>query len=205
MTHVPFETLAGYPVPKPPSPRIFYPAATVKCVGNPVFRTQVARDFACLLDVDQDVQQWSCVGVELKSGGKAHSTDFLVTSTEGKTFLIEVAEHLPSPPDWIPLAARRAGHEYRPISEQEFAGSNRLQNARDLLRYGFHRCPLGDRIRLLAALDEVGSLTVAEALSVFREGRPMGCLAALVLQGFLEIDLDAALIGPDTTVRRIRD
>jgi hypothetical protein len=48
-------------------------------------------------------------------------------------------------------------------------------------------------------------LTVTEALSAFREGRPMACLAALILQGFLEIELDEALIGPDTVVRRIRD
>jgi hypothetical protein len=33
----------------------------------------------------------------------------------------------------------------------------------------------------------------------------MGCLAALILQGFLEIELDDALIGPDKAVRRIRD
>ncbi|WP_426235391.1 hypothetical protein [Pararhizobium sp. DWP1-1-3] len=205
MTHVPFETSAGNSMPKLVSPRIYYPIATVKCVGNPVFRTQAARDFACLLDVDPNVDRWTCDGVEVVSGGGSYRTDFLATSSEGKTFLVEVDEHHPSPPAWLPLAARRAGHEYRPVSAQEFADSIRLQNAKDLLRYGFHRCPLGDRIRLLATLDEMTSLTVAEALSVFREGRPMGCLAALVLQGFLEIDLDAALIGPDTTVRRIRD
>jgi hypothetical protein len=65
--------------------------------------------------------------------------------------------------------------------------------------------PTRRQIRLLAALDEMGSLTVAESLAAFREGRPTGCLAALILHGFLEIELDDALIGPDTVVRRIRD
>jgi hypothetical protein len=119
--------------------------------------------------------------------------------------VVDVARDLPKPPDRIALAASRAGHGYRPVGMKDFADSFRLQNARDLLRYGFYRCPLGDRVRILATLDEMGSLTGAEALSAFREGWPMACLAALILQGFLEIDMDEALIGPETVVRRIRD
>ncbi|KIV64825.1 hypothetical protein SZ54_3076 [Rhizobium sp. UR51a] len=119
--------------------------------------------------------------------------------------MVDVAEDAPKPPDWIVLAVGRLGHAYRPVAMRDFVDSNRLANAKDLLRYGFYRCPLGDRVRILAALDEMGSLTVAEALSAFREGRPMACLAALILQGFLELDLDDALIGPETAVRRIRD
>ncbi|PZM14840.1 hypothetical protein [Rhizobium tubonense] len=48
----------------------------------------------------------------------------------------------------------------------DFAGSYPLGNAKDLLRYGFYRCPLGVKIRLLAALDEMGSLTVAESVFI---------------------------------------
>lgn len=51
----------------------------------------------------------------------------------------------------------------------------------------------------------MGSLAVAEALSALREGRPMARLAALILHRFIEIDLDEAMIGPETAVRRIRD
>lgn len=86
----------------------------------------------------------------------------------------------------------------------DLEGSFRLRNSKDLLRYGFYRPPLGDRIRLLAALDDMGSLTVAECMSAVREGRPMPTVAALILQGFLAIDLDETLIGPETQVRRIR-
>jgi hypothetical protein len=60
----------------------------------------------------------------------------------------------------------------------------------------------GVDFRLL--LEEMGSLTIAECLSAIREGRPMPTLASLILQGFLEIDLDDALISPETQVRRIR-
>ncbi|MBB4249448.1 hypothetical protein [Rhizobium sp. BK008] len=205
MTSIPFETPPGDVDPRRASPRFYYPLATIKCAGTPIFRSQDARDFACLLDVDPDVASWTCVGVELSYAAETYPTDFVVTGVDNQTFVVDVAHNLPKPPDWIALAAERAGHGYRPVAMEEFADSYRLRNAKDLLRYGFYRCPLGDRIRLLAALDEMGSLTVAESLAAFREGRPMGCLAALILQGFLEIPLDDALIGPDTAVRRIRD
>ncbi|MDR9772081.1 hypothetical protein RJJ65_05295 [Rhizobium hidalgonense] len=205
MTSIPFETPPGDVDPRQASPRFFYPLATIKRASSPIFRSQDARDFACLLDVDPDVVRWTCVGVELSHGGESHLADFVVTGIDDRTFVVDVAHDLPNPPDWIALAAERAGHGYRPVAMADFAGSNRLLNAKDLLRYGFYRCPLGDRVRILAALDEMGSLTVAEALSAFREGRPMACLAALILQGFLEIEMDEALIGPETVVRRIRD
>ncbi|MGZ2484854.1 hypothetical protein ACVITL_003377 [Rhizobium pisi] len=205
MTSIPFETPPGDVDPRRASPRFYYPLATIKCAGTPNFRSQEARDFACLLDVDPDVASWTCIGVELSYAGEAYLTDFVVTGTDGRTFVVDVARSRPTPPDWIELAAELAGHRYRPVAMAEFADSFRLTNAKDLLRYGFYRCPLGDRIRLLAALDEMGSLSVAESLAAFREGRPMGCLAALILQGFLEIELDDALIGPETAIRRIRD
>jgi len=205
MTSIQSPTPADDADPRRPSTHIFYPLATIRCAGTPVFRTQAARDFACLLDLDPDVLQWSCDGVELSFGNDDYMTDFLVTSVAGRSFFVDVARSLPLPPEWIELAAELAGHGYRSVAMQEFQDSFRLANAKDLLGYGFYRCPLGDRIRILAALDEMGSLTVAEALSAFREGRPMAGLAALILQGFLEVDLDDALIGPETVVRRIRD
>jgi hypothetical protein len=205
MKSIPQERPSGDVVPRYEPPRFYYPLATVKCAGHPVFRSQDARDFACLLDVDPDVARWTCDGVDLPYGGETYRVDFVVTGNDDRTFMVDVADDVPRPPDWIELAVGRLGHAYRPVAMKDFVDSNRLANAKDLLRYGFYRCPLGDRVRILAALDEMGSLTVAEALSAFREGRPMACLAALILQGFLEVDLDDALIGPETAVRRIRD
>jgi hypothetical protein len=88
------------------------------------------------------------------------------------------------------------------VGREERDAGYRLRNARDLLRYGNFRCPLGDRIRVMAALDEVGSFTVAEGLGLFRECSPMAGLASLVLQRILTLELDDALISPDTLVRR---
>lgn len=118
--------------------------------------------------------------------------------------MIDVGHEEPKPPPWAISLAESMGYQYRPVAMVELEGSFRLRNAKDLLRYGFYRPPLGGRIRLLAALDDMGSLTVAECMAAVREGRPMPTLAALILQGFLETDLDEALIGPETQVRRIR-
>lgn len=184
-------------------PAISHTEATLKCVGSVLFRSEHARDFACLLDVDPEVEQWSSATPLLRDGNEEYQLDFVVI-TESGSFLIDVGHEEPRPPPWVTTLAESMGHKYRPVAMAELVGSFRLRNAKDLLRYGFYRPPLGDRIRLLAALDDMGSLTVAECMSAVREGRPMPTLAALILQGFLEIDLDDALISPETQVRRIR-
>ncbi|MEY9780320.1 hypothetical protein [Sinorhizobium fredii] len=182
---------------------IYSPMATIKCDGRAQFRSQQARDFACLLDLDPEVARWSTAPPLLRNGDDEYQLDFVVL-TENGSFLIDVGQEEPSPPIWLSSAIESMGHRYRPVAMINFADSFRLRNAKDLLRYGFYRAPLGDRIRLLAGLEEMGSLTIAECLSAIREGRPMPTLASLILQGFLEIDLDDALISPETQVRRIR-
>lgn len=181
----------------------YSPMATIKCDGRAQFRSQQARDFACLLDLDPEVARWSTAPPLLRNGDDEYKLDFVVL-TENGSFLIDVGQEEPSPPVWLSAAIESMGHRYRPVAMIDFADSFRLRNAKDLLRYGFYRPPLGDRIRLLAGLEEMGSLTIAECLSAIQEGRPMPTLASLILQGFLEIDLDDALISPETQVRRIR-
>ena len=80
----------------------------------------------------------------------------------------------------------------------------RLKNCKDLLQSSGGEVSLGDRVRLLSALDEHSSLTLAECLSVFQETKPIRGLANMVVGRFVEIDLDTALIGPETPVRRYR-
>lgn len=184
-------------------PAIANSEATIKSVGPALFRSEHARDFACLLDVDPEVVQWGSSPPLLRDGGDEYQLDFVVVTNSG-SFLIDVGHEGPRPPPWVKSLAESMGHQYRPVAMADLEGSFRLRNAKDLLRYGFYRPPLGDRIRLLAALDDMGSLTVAECMSAVREGRPMPTLASLILQGFLEIDLDDALISPETQVRRIR-
>ncbi|MBO0129649.1 hypothetical protein [Agrobacterium burrii] len=182
---------------------IYSPMATIKCDGRAQFRSQQARDFACLLDIDPDVARWSTAPPLFRNGDDEYQLDFVVLTDDG-SFLMDVGQEEPSPPIWLSSAIESMGHRYRPVAMIDFADSFRLRNAKDLLRYGFYRPPLGDRIRLLAGLEEMGSLTIAECLSAIQEGRPMPTLASLILQGFLEVDLDDALISPETQVRRIR-
>ena len=61
---------------------------------------------------------------------------------------------------------------------------------------------MGDRVRLLAALDENGSMTVSECMPAFLETPPIAGLSSLILHRFVEIELDEARISPETQVRR---
>jgi hypothetical protein len=183
----------------------FFPLASIKCVGRITFRSQAVRDYACLLDVELEVFQWISPGPILRHGAEAHQTDFIVTNLNGETFAVTVGEKSSPPPGWVAAVASAIGYEFRFAAVEDFSAGYRLRNAKDLLRYGFYRCPLGDRVRLLAALDDLGSLTVTECMAAFQESKAMPSLAALILQGFLEIDLDSGLIGPETQVRRIRE
>ena len=179
----------------------FHPRGTVRCGGMPLFRTQLARDFGCLLDIDPDVEEWSCLPLVLRSGGRTHVPDFLVAGGQG-AWLMDAPETAPEP--WVPEAACREGFRYGWKSADDIRAGTRLANARDLLRYARWSCPLGDRVRLLAALDENGSIPVAECLTAFRETNPIAGLSSLVLHRFVEVDLDEARIGPETLVRRCR-
>lgn len=176
------------------------PKATVYCHGTPMFRSRAARDLGCLLDVDPDVQAWECQPLELQVGNRHHAPDFLVTYIGGIQWLLDACDGQGDRA--VTEAALQEGYRHRFVPREERESGFRLRNARDLLRYGHYRCPLGDRIRIIATLDEVGSFSVAEALGLFREVSPMAGLASLILQRMLAIELDEALINPDTIVRR---
>ena len=182
----------------------FYPRATLKCRGPGVFRSQAVRDYACLLDLDSSVSGWSCRSIELTCGSERHSPDFCVCRSDGG-ILVDIDDGGCGPPGWIGECDLLEGRRYVKVLAEEFRGSVRLANAKDLLRYGRMTCPLGDRIRLLAALDDAGSMPFAECLKAFQEIRPIAGLASLILHRFVEADLDEARIGPDTAVSRVRD
>ncbi|MFE0014093.1 hypothetical protein ACFWXH_04550 [Mesorhizobium sp. NPDC059054] len=182
--------------------QVYYPSGTVRCDGIPVFRSQSARDLACLLDVDHEVTSWRCMPFALNDGDQTHVPDFLVERADCKVLMDALETPGDVVPEWISVQALASGHPYLAVSPAAPEYTIRLQNSQDLLRYAHWRCPLGDRIRLLAGLDEHGSMTVAEAMSAFRETPPIAGLSSLLLHRFVEVDLDA-IIGPDTTVRRV--
>jgi hypothetical protein len=137
----------------------------------PAFRTQLARDLACLLDLDDEVDAWSCLPA-VGQGGDV--PDFLVRRGDRHAVVDAGSGSLS-----LRAAAEGVGYAYEAWAAERIRNGFRLKNARDLLRYAGWVCPLGDRIKLLAGLDEAGSLTVAECLTAFSETRPLSGLAAL--------------------------
>lgn len=179
----------------------FPPKATIYCQGEPRFRSRSARDLGCLLDVDSHVVSWQCMPLTLEIEGCRHTPDFLVIYDTGRMALLDVSEDAEGATS-LAEAAAVLGLEHAFVSRREIQEGPRLRNASDLLRYGSYRTPLGDRVRILALIDELGSIRIADALTVFREVAPMAGLASLILHRFLSVDLDADLIGPEMMVRR---
>ena len=176
----------------------------VRCEGPIRFRSALARDMGCLLDLDPDLRSWRCMPLTLSERSKEHVPDFAIDRGTHHVLVDVVPRKGKKPPDWVEQAAEQQGYAYEAVPEEQIR-SIRLENARDLLPYANARVTLGDRLRVLAALDERGSMTIAECMSAFREADPIGSLAALVLHRFVEFDLDETRIGPETQVRRRRD
>lgn len=184
--------------------RTYHPAGTVKCDGVRLFRSQAARDTGCLLDVNPSVTAWRCMPSPFGAGGIAHVPDFQVFDEDGTVLYLDAPDRAVSV-DIAVIAseAMRINARYRLLERAAIYDGFRLRNARDLLRYAAHVTPLGDRLRLLAALDEHGSLPLAECLKAFQETRPVPGIASLILHGYVEVNLDDAPLGPETAVRRI--
>lgn len=184
----------------------FVPRGTVRCRGDALFSGKAARDAACLLDLDASVIAWTCMPIVLERNRRRHVPDFLVERHSGTTVIDVVPLIGPQPPKWIADASRKLGHAYEAMLEASFKDDLRLVNARELLRYANWQVPLGDRIRLLAFLDERGPAPLATCMSVLANNRdPVGAIASLALRRFVEMDIDDMLLGPDTIVSRFRD
>lgn len=187
----------------PESLRSISSRPTVKGPSRPVFRSNAAADLSCLLDLNPEVMSWSCLTAELPERG--YVPDFLMDDTAGGRWILDApGKKLPAELDAMSADAARQGAQYRQFEPSEIYGGFRLQNAKDLLRYVSHSLPLGDRIRVLATLDEQGPLPFGDCLRIIRETNPVAALASMILQGFIEVELDEALLGPETMVRRIR-
>lgn len=184
----------------------FAPKNTVRCIGRPMFRTQLARDVGCLLDLDPTVISWTCLPLVLSRRNRHHVPDFSVTRPKG-TSLVDVQPMFEKRPalDWVGEAAQALGYQHEARKEAELRGSVRLENARDLLQYAAYRPSLGDRVRILTILEECGSLPLSSCLQAVRTGHDaIAVIASLALQRFIEIELDEARIGPGTIISRFR-
>jgi hypothetical protein len=185
--------------------QVFPPIPTIKCDGPKLFRSQIARDLACLLDVNPAVVSWICLPRALDVADTQHVPDFEASNVGGGRWYLDAPDRTAEvDANALASAATRDGFRYRLVESEELYTGPRLRNAKDLLRYADHNTPLGDRIRLLAVLDEEGALTMAEALQVFQETKGVAGLASMILRQMVEVDLDEELLGPRTVVRRIR-
>ncbi|MDH6273731.1 hypothetical protein M2311_003821 [Rhizobium leguminosarum] len=184
------------------STKLFYPRGTVRCSADAMFRSRSARDLGCILDVDPHVIAWLCLPLEFATEIGPHVPDFLVDYEDGTRIYLDAVEGDERPE--IREGAALAGFRYRGVPRKEIEVGNRLANARDLLRYAHCRTPLNDRIRMLSALEEAGSLTVAECLNVFREVQPMTGVSWMVLHRLIAVDLEETMIGPETVIRRFK-
>lgn len=184
--------------------REFPPKGAVRCDGPALFRSQVSRDTACLLDVNPSVVAWRCMSLSLNFGSEGHLPDFQVFADDGRCMLVDAPDRtLPVSIDQLSTAASDSGCVYRVLAREEVYDGFRLRNAKDLLRYAGCTVSLADRLRLLTALDEFGSMPLAECLKAFSETSPVPGISALILSRYVEIELDEAPIGPETAVRRI--
>jgi hypothetical protein len=181
---------------------LLYPLSTVRCDGSALFRDQRARETACILDADDDIESWSCRLFALTQDGQTRRPDFHLHRT--KCCLLVDAARKEATSVWASEQADTERLRYEFVEPSELPPI-RLKNAKELLRYARCETPLPDRGRLLAALDECSTLTVAEALLLFREPKPMAGLALMVLVGLKTMDVDESLIGPETIVRHQRD
>lgn len=183
----------------------FEPRNTVRCAGEARFRSQAARDAACLLDVDPDVLDWCCLPPAFSNGSDTFAVDLAATRASGLEYIaVTEGDDAPSAPEWACREAADFGARLRVLPSADILG-HRLDNARELLRYAKWRVSLSQRITLLAALDSEGSLTLVECMSAVRNSTdPIGVVAALALRRFVEIDLDSGPLGPETRVIRFR-
>lgn len=178
----------------------FYPRGTVRCSAFPMFRSHIARDLGCLLDVDRHVVAWLCLPIELHADFGPHVPDFMVDFDDGSRVFMDAVDREGNPSVSEAAAIARVHHRF--VSKQQIESGYRLQNARDLLRYANFKTPLNDRVRLLAALEEAGSLNIGECWHLFREMPAMTGIASMILNRMIETDLDEAPIGPESVLRR---
>jgi hypothetical protein len=181
--------------------RSFDPQGTMRCIGAPLFRTSLARDLGCLLDPDDQVTEWTCLPDLLQVGEAFHVPDSLAVRNGGGVYL-DAVQTAGRPQGWLDQAAALKSRRHKAVFEDDITSGVRLANARDLLHYARWRCPLGDRVRLLAALEENGALTLSEYLPAFREISAVPGLSSLILHRFVEVDLGAGRMCPETQVRR---
>lgn len=176
----------------------FPPSQVLKCHGEPLFRSQQARNLACLFDLDPNVHAWACLPVLLRFGDGYHVPDFAIQRNDGD-YLVDAT----SLPDWVIKAAETDGWHYDCVSYKHDDKAEVIANAVDLLPYALRSTvSLADRLRLLTALDDDGPLPLKYCIQLVRgTADPMSAIATLYFSGEISFDLTER-ISPETRVSR---
>ncbi|MGG6893681.1 hypothetical protein [Rhizobium sp. BR 315] len=174
---------------------------TVRSAGPLAFKSELARDYASLLDLDDQLQSWTCGPIFGNAEGEQFTADFQVMYGNSIE-IVTIENHTQRVPSWLPQRIHDLRHGYRHVDRSAIPPV-RLQNAKDLLRYARVTVSLSDRVRLLSALDEQGSLSLADCQSINMTGRAVPLVASLFLHRFIVFDdIDELPLGPDSRIRR---
>ncbi|MGP9820038.1 hypothetical protein ACTZWW_08485 [Salinarimonas sp. NSM] len=182
-------------------------APSRKAAGRLPTASRLGADFLTLCDLDPEIVAVSRGDVTLEfTGGIGHQPAYRLVLEGGASILADVvpdASALPAPTQAIADAAAAAGHGYRLETAATLRAEPRFTTMRLIASCRRVRVGAGDRVRILAALDEAGTLPLIEAASAAR-GAVDGVAAVLALacEGLVAVDLDAPL-GPETPVRRV--
>lgn len=165
----------------------------LRCRGEVRLPSAFSMDVARLLDTDPAVEHWRCqvplVGIE----GVA---DFITHGPGGQEQLIlDLSDRLLPERSRLPQNTRIvAAGDVDPV---------RLDNAKLVLPFARWRVSLDDRVRLLAILDEEGTVTLADCLGIMRNtSRPVAAVASLALAHIVDMDLDEPLGSRTRVIRR---
>ncbi|QPA25596.1 hypothetical protein IR196_05740 [Brucella anthropi] len=176
----------------------FPPSQVLKCRGEPLFRSQQARDLACLFDLSPNVIAWTCLPLLVRFGDGYHIPDFAIQRNDGD-YLVDAART----PEWAIEAAETDGWHYDCVSYKHDDNAVLIANAIDLLPYArTSTVSLSDRLRLLTVLDDDGPLPLKHCVQLLRNtGEPMATIAALYFSGEIVFDLTKR-IDPNTRISR---
>lgn len=165
----------------------------LRCRGEVQLPSAFSMDVARLLDIDPAVEHWRSqvplIGVE----GVA---DFVTDGPGGQEHLLldsggRVLPDRPSLPSGTRIVATG---DIDPV---------RLDNAKLILPFARWRVSLDDRVRLLAVLDEEGTVTLADCLGIMRNtSRPVATVASLALAHIVDMDLDEPIGSRTRVIRR---
>ncbi|WP_157944546.1 hypothetical protein [Mangrovicella endophytica] len=169
----------------------------LRCIGDAILPTPLAVDVARILDTDGDVERWASRRVEPLGAPlpgvvfdvvRASGHEQIRLLEDGATNVVRECD-----PDDVPVRVM-GRRDIDPV---------RLENAKLILPYARWRVSLDDRIRLLAVVDEEGSVTLGECLSILRNtSRPIAAVASLALARVVDLELDAPLGSRTRVIRR---